>query len=111
MRDPEPTFPGNAVTGTGFVAFLFEELESLRVLAHPSPNTDITPVCGFIRTMQKITLHQVFLDIAYFGLIEGRAVARLESSAVLHKGADDCNKAFVLQPESRRYVCGSTELE
>lgn len=51
------------------------------------------------RTLQKSTRQQILAEVAYTGLIEGRAVPRLESLALLHEGLDDCNEAVLSQRE------------
>lgn len=85
MHEYQPTFLDCAVTGRGFFIDLLGDLESLREPASWSRHTDITLVLGLSRTLQKSTRHQFFADVACTRFFERRAVARIESLALLHE--------------------------
>lgn len=105
IRGAKLAFSGSTVSGGSFVVELLDSLGSLRIPSHWCLYTNVAPVRGVNHTRQKSEGHQVFASMAYTRSVEGSAVARLESPAVLHDRVDDGNEACVSPQESRHDDC------
>lgn len=110
-RNVKLTIFGSTITSGAFAVDFFYEVESRQVPTQYSLYTDVTPECGLKCSLQKSKGHQVLADIFYTRFIEGKVAASLESLAVLPEGLDSSSEGCVLQPESHRKVCESTESE